>query len=472
MLAHVAREVALSVNMTLIVYLAVLNVIYTLLMLLGLQTIAAYVKRRPLLDYETIASSELTLPISVMVPAYNEAPVIVESVNALLGVRYPHVEVVVVNDGSRDDTLAVLREAFALVAVERVPRSNLECAAVRDVYVCPFDERLIVIDKDNGGKADSINAGLRYARYPLFCTIDADTMVDDDAFIRLVAPFQRNPETVACGGIVRIVNGSTVSGSHVVDVRMPGRLLLDIQVVEYLRAFLTGRTGWSRMGALLIISGAFGVFRRDMVVAAGGYDRTTVGEDAELVVRLHRYCRDRGIPYKVVFLADPVCWTEAPDSLRVLCRQRARWHRGLIETLLRHRGMVGRSRYGVVGLFALPYFVVFEAVGPLIEVIGFTTAVPSLVFGAIDVWMALLLLGLSLTYGLVLSFGALLAEGHAFRRYRRWSDLRRMMFASIIENFGYRQLGTLVRAWAWVAVLRKQRHSWGEMTRAGFTKAG
>jgi cellulose synthase/poly-beta-1,6-N-acetylglucosamine synthase-like glycosyltransferase len=329
-----------------------------------------------------------------------------------------------------------------------------------------------VIDKANGGKADSINAGLRYARYPLFCTIDADTMVDDDAFIRLVAPFQRNPETVACGGIVRIVNGSTVRGSHVVDVRMPGRLLLDIQVVEYLRAFLTGRTGWSRMGALLIISGAFGVFRRDMVVAAGGYDPTTVGEDAELVVRLHRYCRDRGIPYRVVCLADPVCWTEAPDSLRVLCRQRARWHRGLIETLLRHRGMVGRPRYGLVGMFALPYFVIFEAVGPLIEVFGFAVAVPSLVFGAIDVWMALLLLGLSLTYGLVLSFGALLAEGHAFRRYRRWSDLRRMMFASIIENFGYRQLGTLVRAWAWIAVLRKRRHSWGEMTRTGYTKTG
>jgi cellulose synthase/poly-beta-1,6-N-acetylglucosamine synthase-like glycosyltransferase len=471
LLADMARDIALSVNVTLIGYLAVLNVIYTVLMLLGLQTIGSYVKRRPLLDYETIARSELTLPISVLVPAYNEAPVIVESVKALLGVRYPHVEVVVVNDGSLDGTLDVLREAFALVKVERVPRSSLESAPVRDVYMCSFDERLIVLDKANGGKADSINAGLRYARYPLFCTIDADTMVDDDAFVRLVAPFQRNPETVACGGIVRIVNGSTVRRSRVVDVRMPGRLLLDIQVVEYLRAFLTGRTGWSRVGALLIISGAFGVFRRDVVVAAGGYDPTTIGEDAELVVRLHRYCRDRGIPYRVVFLADPVCWTEAPASLRVLCRQRARWHRGLIETLFRHRGMVGRPRYGVVGLFALPYFLVFEAVGPLIEVIGLAAVVPSLIFGAIDAWMALLLLGLSLTYGLVLSFGALLAEGHAFRRYRRWSDLRRMMFASIVENFGYRQLCSLVRAWAWISVLRKRRHGWGEMTRAGYTKA-
>ena len=244
------------------------------------------------------------------------------------------------------------------------------------IHACPFDDRLLVVDKLNGGKADAINAGLRFARYPLFCTMDADTIVDADAFARLVRPFQAHPETVACGGIVRIANGCSVRGGRVEDVRAPRGFLANVQVMEYLRAFLCGRTGWSRLGALLVISGAFGLFRRDIVVEAGGYDTTTVGEDAEIVVRLHRYCREHGRPYRVVFLADPVCWTEAPADFRSLCRQRNRWHRGLIETLWRHRSMFLRPRYGVVGLVALPYFLLFEALGPIVEIVGTVSVDP------------------------------------------------------------------------------------------------
>jgi cellulose synthase/poly-beta-1,6-N-acetylglucosamine synthase-like glycosyltransferase len=463
------RDCLVAFNYGMLGYFAVLNVIYTVLLVLGWRAIATYVRRRRLVDYDEIARSPLTMPISMVVPAYNEGPVIVDSVRSLLGARHPTLEVVVVNDGSSDDTMDLLIEAFSLVQASRVPVARLETAEVLRILVSPDDDRLVVIDKANGGKPDAINAALCYARYPLFCTIDADTLVEDDALLRLVRPFQVEPDTIACGGIVRVVNGCKVEGSRVVDVHMPRRLIENVQVVEYLRAFLAGRTGWARLGALLIISGAFGVFRRDLAVAAGGYDTKTVGEDAEFVVRLHRYCRDHGIPYKVSFLADPVCWTEVPRSFRVLCRQRNRWHRGLLETLIRHRGMIGRRRYGIVGLVGMPYFVLFEALGPLIETLGYAIAIASLALGLMNGSVALMLLVLSLTYGLVLSFGALIVEEHAFRRYRSWRCVGRMVLAAVVENFGYRQISNFVRAWSFVTLLRRSENHWGEMQRTGFT---
>ncbi len=468
MIVSLLRDALVGFNFLMLVYFAVLNVIYTVLLVLGWRAISTYVRRRRLIDYDEIARSPLTMPISMVVPAYNEGPVIVDSVRALLGARFPTLEVVVVSDGSTDDTLPALIEAFSLVPATRVPVARLATAEIQRILVCPDDDRLVVIDKANGGKSDAINAALCYARYPLFCTIDADTLIEDDALLRLVRPFQAEPDTVACGGIVRVVNGCVVEGSRVVDVHMPRRLIENVQVVEYLRAFLAGRTGWAKLGALLIISGAFGVFRRDLAVACGGYDTTTVGEDAEFVVRLHRYCRDNDIPYRVQFLADPVCWTEVPRSFRILCRQRNRWHRGLLETLGRHRGMIGRPRYGIVGLLAMPYFALFEALGPLIETLGYIVGAGSLALGLLDPGLALMLLVLSLTYGLVLSFGALIVEEHAFRRYRSWRCVGRMVFAAIIENFGYRQASNFVRAWAFVTLLRGSGNNWGEMARTGF----
>ncbi len=464
------HDVVVGWTDVMLVYLLVQNAVYTLLLILGWRGISDYVRRRGMTDYGTVARSEMTMPISIVVPAYNEAPVIVETVRSLLASDFPQFEVVLVNDGSTDETLARLVQAFGLVAVDRVPRGLLGTRPVRTISVSAREPRLVVVDKQNGGKADAINAGLCYARYPLVCSVDSDTIIDDDALVRLVRPFQVHPETVACGGVVRIVNGSTVRGGRVVDVRTPKSLLVNMQIVEYLRAFLAGRVGWSRLGAIVVISGAFGLFRRDVVIAAGGYDPTTVGEDAELVVRLHRYCRDTGRPYRVVFVADPACWTEAPVSLRSLIRQRDRWQRGLMQTLVRHRGMIGRRRYGAVGLFALPYFVVFEALGPLFQLLGFVSVAVSFACGWLSVPVAAGLLGLSVAYGLVLSFGALIVEEHAFRRYARWRCLLRLCLAAVLENLGYRQLDLLVRVRAYWTFLRGSGH-WGEMTRQGYDVA-
>ena len=450
-------------------YFVALNFAYTLLLALGSGQVTDWVRRRPLRDFRGVSDSPLSLPVSILVPAYDEAPVIVHSVRSLLASQYRELQVMVINDGSLDGTLAALKEAFALVQVERVPRANLPSAPVRAVYASPHDDRLLVVDKENGGKADALNCGIRYAAYPLFCAIDSDTLLDPAALARLVWSFQAEPETVATGGIVRIVNGSLLQDGRLCQVRTPSSTLVNVQIIEYLRAFLAGRAGWSRLNMLLIISGAFGLFRRETVVEAGGYDTTTVGEDAELIVRLHRHCRDRGRPYKITFVADPICWTQAPADTGALRRQRDRWQRGLLETLWRHRGMLLRPRYGGIGMVAMPFFLVFEALGPLVEVLGLAYCAAGLVFGWVEPPIAAILLALAFTYGLVLSFGALLIEGRAFARYPGWRDLRRLMVAAVVENFGYRQWLALVRTRALWTMMRPDS-GWGEMTRAGFTE--
>jgi len=458
---------AVVVSMAMIVYFAALNLNYLVLTVLGWRTISDYVRRRAFRDYAMVQDSALSVPVSILVPAYNEAPVIVESVRSLFALDYRQFEVVVINDGSRDGTLEALQEAFALVEVERVPRADLTTEPVRRVFVSPMESRLVVIDKENGGKADALNTGLRYARYPLFCAVDSDTMLEPDALGRLVWQFQAEPETVACGGIVRIVNGSTLRNGRVAQVQTPSSLLVNVQIVEYLRAFLAGRLGWSRLQMLLIISGAFGLFRRDVVIEAGGYAADTVGEDAELVFRLHRHCREQKRPYKLSFIADPVCWTEAPTSLRVLSRQRDRWQRGLIQSMLRHRPMIGRRRYGAVGAVAMPYFVMFEMLGPLIELAGYAVMATSAALGWVSAPIALLFFGLAVVTGLLFSFGALAIEERAFQRYPRWRCLARLAVAAVVENFGYRQFMTIVRARAFLTLLRRD-HGWGEMTRRGY----
>jgi cellulose synthase/poly-beta-1,6-N-acetylglucosamine synthase-like glycosyltransferase len=459
-------------NAFVIVYMLGQYVNQLVLVCLGWREISEYVKRRALRDYDTIASSELSVPVSILIPAYNEEAVILESVRSLLRSHYAAFEVVVVNDGSTDRTLEVLRDAYRLVEDRRVPRSRVDSKPVVGSYRSLRDERLVVIDKENGGsRADAMNAGLRYARYPLFLGVDADTLLDVDALPRLVREFQVRPETVALGGIVRIANGSTVEAGHVTEARTPRQLLVNLQIVEYLRAFLVGRTGWSRMGAVLIISGAFGIFRREEVVEAGGYDTDSFAEDAELVIRLHKLCRERGRRYRIGFIADPVCWTEAPGSLQALKSQRNRWQRGLVQLLWQYRGMTGRRRYGAVGMCALPYFVAFEALGPLVEVTGYVVISVSLALGWLPAAMAVAFFGVAVVLGIAFSFGALLVEERAFQRYRRWRCFGRLVLAAGIENLGYRQWYALIRVHACWQQLRRRPQQWGEMARSGFSPA-
>jgi cellulose synthase/poly-beta-1,6-N-acetylglucosamine synthase-like glycosyltransferase len=459
-----------GINDVVLAYFFAINLVYTLLLVISVHESRQQGRRMGFGGYDVILRSPLTLPVSVLMPAYNEENTIVQAVQALRLQKYGEFEIVVIDDGSTDSTLDRLVEAFALEQVDRPLRLTLPCRRVQGVYISRQVANLTVVAKENGGKADALNAGVNATRYPLFCAIDADAILERDALLRVVKPFMDRPrETVASSGIVRVVNGCTVRDGMVTGVRAPRNHFAVLQVVEYLRAFLTSRTGWSRIGSLFVISGAFGVFKKAAVFEVGGYHTDTVGEDMDLVLRLHRLFRDRRERYRIVFIPDPVVWTEAPEDLRTLRRQRNRWHRGLLECLWASRRMVGRPKYGPVGLFGLPYNLLFEAIGPLVEVCGYAFLIVSVALGAVGVHFVVLFFLLAVGYGVFLSVAAVLLDQARVGRSGPRRDLVKLLLFTVVENFGYRQMQALWRAQATVDFLRKKQ-GWGEMHRLGFDR--
>ena len=413
--------------------------------------------------------SPLAPPIAILVPAYNEASSIADSVRSLLALNYPRIQVVVINDGSADDTLLRLVEVFELRPVPRPTPPFLAHRPVRGVYAPRSQLPLLVIDKENGGKADSLNAGINFCTSPVVVSVDADSILEQDALAQAALPFIEDPlRTVATGGTVRIANGCHIEHGRVTGTALPQSRLAMFQLVEYMRAFFGARTGWTTLNALLIVSGAFGLFQRDAVITVGGYRTDTVGEDMELVVRLHRACRRARRPYRIVYVPDPVCWTEAPESLRVLRRQRRRWQRGSVETLLFHARMLLNPRYRAVGLVSLPALLLFDILGPILELSGYVVTLISFLLGLISLQAFLLFLALAVLYGLILTLGAAVLEDATTNRHPSWADLRRILCYAVGENFGYRQLGHLWRIEGLWQLVRKSE--WGAMERKGLSR--
>jgi cellulose synthase/poly-beta-1,6-N-acetylglucosamine synthase-like glycosyltransferase len=447
-----------------------INSYYLALTLAGFsRTLRAFREvRRP--DQRRLLRSPLTPPVSILAPAFNEEANVVENVRSLLMLDYPLFEVILVNDGSSDRTLGRLMDAFDLRRSARSFERTLRTKPIRGIYESPTYPNLVVIDKTNGGKADALNAGLNLSLYPIFCAIDADSILEPDALLRLVRPFVDAPGvTIAAGGVVRVANGCDVHGGRVHTVRLPRSPLPLIQIVEYLRAFFFGRMGWSTGNSLLVISGAFGLFEKRTAVLVGGYATNSVGEDMELVVRMHRYRRERRQPYRIGFVPDPICWTEAPESVRVLRRQRTRWQRGLIDTLLRHRSMIGRPRYGAVGMVSLPGFLIFEMISPLVELSGYLLLPVLWAVGMLNLDVVGTFFLLSILYMVLVSALAVLLEDVAFRRYPSVKDLARLLVAAVLENFGFRQLTVWWRVRAFAEYLRGDL-SWGAMERRGMVR--
>ena len=457
-------------NALVLVYFVALNSVYLLTSLFAFTALRRYALRLKSFDVDDLIGSGAAPPITLVAPAYNEEATCVDATRSLLALHYPEYEIIVVNDGSRDATLQRLTETFDLVPATRMRTADLPSAPIRGIYRSRLHRNLTVIDKENGGKADTLNAGLAYCRTPLFCAMDADSLLEPDALIRVVRPFLEDARTVAVGGIIRIVNGCTVTNGVVTRVALPNDILARFQVLEYLRAFLSGRMGWAALDATLIISGAFGLFRRSIVVDAGGFATDTVGEDMELVVRLHRHCRERKIPYRITFVPDPVAWTECPESLRVLGRQRDRWQRGLSEVLTRHRRMLFNPRYGRVGMLAYPYFFFLEMLGPVIEVAGYITFALALVLHRANGPYVLAFLLVAFVLGMSLSLAAVALEELSFHRYPGVRALASLFGLSITETLGYRQLSTYWRFRGLISALRGNK-GWGEMTRKGFNSA-
>jgi cellulose synthase/poly-beta-1,6-N-acetylglucosamine synthase-like glycosyltransferase len=406
--------------------------------------------------------------IAVLAPAFNEEVTIVESVTSLLALHYPDFEVIVINDGSKDATLETVVRHFGLSQVERFHDYRVKHNPIRGLYASPRLPRLLVVDKENGGKSDALNAGINVARAELFCSIDADSLLEADALLRAVRPFVEEPrKTVAVGGTIRIANGSRIEAGQVLDIKMPRNFLALVQIVEYLRAFLMARLALGAMQALTVISGAFGLFQRQAVLEVGGYTHGTVGEDMELVMKLHRLCRERKQEYRIDFIPEPVCWTEVPESLLILGRQRARWQRGALETFFRHKKMLFNPRYGRIGFLGMGHVLVVDVVGPLVEVLGYILVPLMWGLGLIAWEYFLAFLAITFTFGIFVSVATLILEEAELRRFPKARDLAILTAVAVAENFGYRQLANFWRLRGWWQFLRKQQ-GWGTMTRKGF----
>jgi len=406
--------------------------------------------------------------VSIVVPAHNEALTIVDSIRALLALEYEAREIVVVNDGSKDDTLATLKQAFELVEAPVAFEQPLKSAPLRGVYRSLVEPALVVIDKINGGsKADAVNAGINAAAGGLVLVIDADTMLEPDALSRAAMPFLESPDTVAVGGYVAIANGCRIEHSRVTDVGMPRSWLARFQIVEYMRSFLLFRLACASGNGVALISGAFGLFRRDALINVGGYDGTAIGEDMDLTLRLQAYYRERKQPIRIAHVPLPVCWTQAPDDAQSLRAQRCRWRRGLLQVLWRHRRMIGNPRYGIIGMGVLPYITIFEGLGPLIELLGYVVTTVAFFLGMLNWQHYRVMLAASILFGAATTLVSVFLSDVSTRKYLRLRDLGLIVASAVLEHAGYRQLNTW---WGWVGTVQAMtgKGGWGPMTRKAF----
>ncbi len=449
-------------------YFIGLNGVYLALIVLSYFSINRYLKASSFLDDKKLfRSSSLLKPISIIAPAYNESQTVITNMRSLMMLNYPSYEIILVNDGSSDDTLEKVRDYFEMRKSAKAAIGHIPTAKIKAIYRSAKYPNLTMVDKENGGKADALNVGINLSRNPLVTAIDTDSLLERDVLLKMVRPFIERPETIAVGGVVRIINGCKVKAEKLVEIGLPTKMVPLFQIIEYFRAFFFGRVGWETMNMLLIISGAFGIFRKKELLEVNGYRSDTIGEDMDLIVRLHKHMIDKKKKYHIGFVAEPVCWTEAPESYAVLKSQRNRWHRGLLDALNYNRSMIFNPKYGRIGMFAMPFALIVEGLGPIVEFLGFFTVAYAYYIGSLNITFALAFLSAAVLLGVVMSTSALIIEELTFRRYPSFKNIFILFLVAIVENFGYRQLNSW---WRFLAIFDflKGKQGWGSMTRTGF----
>ncbi len=459
-------------NQTLFWYYLATNLAYLAMLVIALKTSAQHQRRLESHRLSWFKDTPMTPPITIIAPAHNEEASIRVAIRNLLELDYPQLEIIVVNDGSADRTLEELRDEFRLRAVRAVYVAEVKSAPVRGLYRSDVDSRLLVVDKEAAGsKADAVNAGLNAATSPYVCIVDSDSVLERDALLRIMVPVLEDPKrVVAVGGIVRVLNGSEIEKGQLRRVRLPRKSIEAIQVIEYLRAFLIGREAWAQGNMLTIISGAFGLFRTDLVRAVGGYRASSIGEDMDVVARMHRHLREKKVDYEIRFVPDPMCWTEVPSDLRSLARQRARWQKGLLDVLWPNRDMLFRARYGRIGCFALPYLWVFELFAPIMEIVGITTIILAASLGVLSREFFLQFMIFGYAFATVISIGSVLQEEVTYKRYNDWKDVVRLVSYCFFEHFPYRQLHMIWRLQGLWQYMRGD-HEWKPLKRKGLASA-
>ena len=407
--------------------------------------------------------------ISVLAPAYNEEANVVENIRSLLTLNYPSFEIVIINDGSKDNSLEKLIKTFQLEKQELIYYNHVKTKSVRGIYKSKIKayKSLRVIDKENGGKADALNTGINCCIYDIICCIDVDCILERNSLLKLVKPFLNNTKRViASGGIIRVANNCVIEDGRILEVRLPDTFIARAQILEYFRAFLMGRMAWSRVDGLLLISGAFGMFDKKTVIEAGGYNHDTVGEDMELLVRMRRVMREQKIKYTVGFVPDPLCWTEVPESRDILTRQRNRWARGTVETLMLHKKMLFNPKYGVLGLLSTPYWMFFEWFAPLIEFIGILFFIVLILMGKVNFQVFAIFFLVVYTFSILFSITAIFFEEYSFQQYKKPKYMFRLIRTALLEPIFYHPVVMWAAVKGNIDLLRGKK-SWGQMTRKG-----
>lgn len=452
-----------------LIYVVIIVISYTIMLLFSLFALWEDHQLDKLNLYEELNDIQFSKPVSILVPAYNEQQNIIDTVQSLLSINYPEYEIIVINDGSKDKTLNVLIENFKMQKIEKVVRKQIDTNSIRAIYQSTINKKVLLVDKENGGKADALNCGINVSKYPYFCSIDGDCILDTNSLLRVMEPIIQSDEVIAAGGSVKIANGSDIQMGSILSVGFSKKPLVIMQVIEYFRAFLMGRIAFSKSNMVLIISGAFSVFSKKHVIEAGGYLRNTIGEDMELVVRLHRLTRGKKEKKRIVFVPDPVCWTEAPETVQTLRRQRSRWHQGLIESLWKNRKMMLNPKYGRIGMIAFPYYLLIECIGPVVELGGYIYVIYAFFTGQVYFEFAVLLLLLFILYGTLFSMLSIVLEGWTMKSYPKIKDLLNLLILSFTEVLWYKPLTLFFRLEGLINYFAR-KSNWGEMTRKGLDR--
>lgn len=441
-----------------------LSLIYIIQLVMSFFSVRKNDKFRQSNDFGRYVASENLLPISLLIPAYNEQENIVSNIKSLMKIDYPKFEIIVVNDGSTDRTHELIIDSFKLYKIDSSVKTSIPTKDIRGIYFNLNYPNLIYVDKENGGKSDALNAGINISSYPLFACLDADSRIEPDALLKLSSEFMKNTDTVVAGGLVRIANGFKIKDGIATDFSIPPKMVERFQIVEYYRSFLSGRVSWGATNSMLIVSGAFGVFKKQAVIEVGGYKTNTIGEDMEIVVRIHRHMKAHKRKYKIIFCEDAVCWTQGPMSVADIRGQRRRWQIGLLDTLLAHKTMFFNPRYGTVGLLAIPYNWIFELLGAAVETIGYFLLPFTLFIGELNMFFFIVYFLLSTLLGVILSIGSLILEQYTRKTVMSAKQCLTLSLYAILENFGYRQMITFFRMEG-IIKYRKLRKTWGEIER-------
>ncbi len=463
------------INIVFLVFTAVLFVMFSTMGYLASRNSFHYKNKNSFGDLSKIMASPLAPSITIIAPAYNEGMTIVENIRSLLSLQYVNYEVMVVNDGSKDDTLEKMILAYDLVKTERKTDPQCKSKPIRGIYKSKQRSfsKLTVIDKDNGGKSDALNTGLHLSESKYVGCIDVDCLLLPEALLHVVKSFSQRTKkrVVAVGGVIRVANSCVISGGTLEEIRLPKSWLAKFQLLEYTRSFILGRMAWGRIDSLLIISGAFGFFDREIALVVGGYDTNTVGEDMEIVFKMRRYMNDQNLAHTVEYIPDPLCWTEVPESAKILINQRDRWARGNLETLHKHREMFFNPKYGKLGMLSYPYWFFYEWLAPLLEFFGFFTIILFYFLGILNLAFFVAITLMVYTFSVMFSFYAILWDVYSYNQYKKTKDIFTLMLCAIVEPFMFHPLVVYAAVRGNFKKLFKINSGWGTITRKGFAKA-